>query len=211
MRQDLWDGRVEVADVPAGTRIVLGFDGSDLDDWTVLRAETLDGYQWTPTYGPASLPTVWDPADWNGQTPRLEVDAAVDELMSRFEVVRFYGDPPYWESEMDAWAAKYGEKRVVRWYTNRVVQMHAACERLRTDVAKVGSTFHHDGCEQTSIHVRNARMAARPGGRYILRKPGPSQKIDAAVTSVIAHEAAGDAVKAGLARPKKSSKMLILR
>lgn len=211
MVQDRWDVRAEPRRVPDGTRIVLGFDGSDLDDWTAIRAETLDGYQWTPTYGPRSLPTIWDPADWGGQVPRLEVDAAVDELMTRFDVVRFYGDPPYWESEMDAWAARYGERRVVRWYTNRIVQMHAACERLLTDVVKADSAFRHDGCEQTSLHVRNAQTAARPGGRYVLRKPGPAQKIDIAVTSVVTHEAAGDAIAAGLAKPRKSGRMIVFK
>jgi hypothetical protein len=191
LRQDLWDARLGPQPVEDGARIVLGFDGSDLDDWTVIRAETLDGYQWTPTYGPADLPTIWDPADWGEQAPRLEVHAAVDELMGRFDVVRFYCDPPYWPTEVNAWQAKYGEKRVTPWYTNRVVQMHAACERLKTDVAKQDSPFRHDGCEQTSLHARNARMAARPGGRYVLRKPGPSQKIDLAVASVIAHERRG--------------------
>ncbi|MEW2415299.1 hypothetical protein AB0953_16510 [Streptomyces sp. NPDC046866] len=204
LTQDRWDAGIADEELPGPkTQIVLGFDGSDVDDWTAIRAETLDGFQWTPTYGPDSRPTIWDPADWGGQTPRLEVDAAVDELMTRYDVVRMYADPPYWETEVDGWAAKYGEKRVVRWYTNRVVQMHAACERLVTDVTKAGGTFRHDGCEFTSIHVRNARKAARPSGRYVLRKAAVHQKIDAAVTSVLAHEAAGDAIAAGLAKPKR--------
>lgn len=71
LQQDRWDARVALEDVPDGTRIVLGFDGSDVDDWTGIRAETLDGYQFTPTYGPDRLPCVWDPGDWDGQVPRL--------------------------------------------------------------------------------------------------------------------------------------------
>jgi hypothetical protein len=43
--------------------------------------------------------------------PRLEVAAAVDELMTRLRVVRLAADPPYWPTEIDEWAAKYGEKR----------------------------------------------------------------------------------------------------
>jgi hypothetical protein len=204
LTQDRWDDAVADEETPAPkAQVVLGFDGSDVDDWTAIRAETLDGFQWTPTYGPDSRPTIWDPADWGGQTPRLEVDAAIDELMTKYDVVRMYADPPYWETEVDGWAAKYGEKRVVRWYTNRVVQMHAACERLVTDVTKAAGTFRHDACEFTSIHVRNARKAARPSGRYVLRKASVHQKIDAAVTSVLAHEAAGDAIAAGLAKPKR--------
>ncbi|MEU7044943.1 hypothetical protein AB0A77_28345 [Streptomyces varsoviensis] len=205
LERPLWDTRAEVREVPDGARIVLGFDGSDIDDWTGIRAETLDGYQFTPTFGPDQLPTIWDPADYGGQVPRLDVDAALDELMKRYTVVRMYADPPYWETEVDTWADRYGEKRVVRWYVWRVAQMHAACERLLTDVTKKDSTFRHDGCETTGSHVANARKAARPSGRYILRKASVHQKIDLGVVSVLAHEAAGDAIKAGEATPPPTS------
>lgn len=211
MARDLWDERCAYREVPDGSVVVLGFDGSDIDDWTGIRAETLDGYQWTPTYSSLELPTVWNPAEWGGQVPRLEVSAAMDELMRRFQVVRVYADPPYWESEIDDWAARYGEKRVVRWYTNRIVQMYAACERLLTDVTKAGSGFGHDGCEDTSEHVGNARKAARLADRYVLRKAGPHQKIDLAVVSILAHEAAGDAIAAGLSRPVVSRRTTVMR
>jgi phage terminase large subunit-like protein len=139
------------------------------------------------------------------------VDAAVADLFARYDVVRMYADPPYWTSEVAQWQASHGEKVVSPWHTNRPVQMHAACEQLLTDVTKADSRFRHDGCETTSIHVRNARKAARPANRYVLRKATPQQKIDLAVCSVLAHEAANDAIKAGQAKPKKKSKMLILR
>ncbi|MHC3391306.1 hypothetical protein ACLQ2E_17900 [Streptomyces lavendulocolor] len=201
-----WEARAAKAPrvVKPRTRIVLGFDGSDLDDHTAIRAETLDGFQFTPSYGPDKLPTIWDPADYGGQVPRLEVQAAMDEVMRTFDVVRLYADPPYWETEVDGWAEEYGAKRVIRWYTRRVVQMHAACERLKTDVTKKDTTFTHDGCEITAEHVRNARAAARPGKRYVLTKASEAQKIDACVTSVLAHEAAGDVIASGLAAPKKT-------
>jgi hypothetical protein len=211
LARDRWDGRAGFREVPDGTTIVLGFDGSDIDDWTGIRAETLDGYQFTPVYSSLELPTIWDPKEWGGQTPRLEVDAAVDELMRRYQVVRMYCDPPYWETEIDGWADRHGEKRVVRWYTQRVVQMYAACERLLTDVTKAGGDFTHDGCEDTSAHVGHARKAARTAGRYVLRKAAPHQKIDMAVVSVLAHEAAGDAIAAGQARPMVSRKTTVMR
>lgn len=182
--------------------IVLGFDGSDSDDWTGIRAETMDGYQFTPTYGPSGLPTVWNPADYGGQVPRLEVDAAVDELFAKYDVKLMYCDPPYWETEVDNWAERYGEKRVIRWHTRRPTQMHAACERIRTDVIKRDSNFTHDGCEITGRHIFNARMAARPADKYVLTKPEHKRKIDMAVVSVLAHEAACDAIAAGLLRKK---------
>lgn len=199
-----WDAREKRRRVRPRTRLVLGFDGSDVDDWTAIRAETLDGYQFTPTHGPEDAPTIWNPADYDGQVPRLEVKAAMDQLMRRYDVVRLYADPPYWDTEVDEWAELYGEKRVIRWYTRRVVQMHAAAERLITDVTKKDSNFTHDGCPTTADHVGNARAAARPAERYVLVKASPSQKIDACVTSIITHEAAGDVIAAGEATKKES-------
>ncbi|MGR7002801.1 hypothetical protein ACU686_40465 [Yinghuangia aomiensis] len=200
LKQGVWAKRARPRPVPEpGTRIVLGFDGSDVDDWTGFRAETLDGYQFTPTYGPDRRPTVWNPEEWGGQVPRLEVSAALDELMELYEVVRVYADPPYWKTEVDAWSEKYGEHIVVRWYTNRLVQMHEACERLVVDLTKKDSTFWHDGCGHTETHTGNAVRAARGGGRYFLRKASVPQKIDLAVCSVLAHEAVGDVTRKGLA------------
>ncbi|MEE1835752.1 hypothetical protein [Streptomyces sp. SP17KL33] len=204
-----WVSRVSDREIPAPSEykllkvpIVLGFDGSDSDDWTGIRAETMDGFQWTPTYGPSKRPTVWNPADWGGQVPRLEVDAAVSELFAKYDVKLMYCDPPYWETEVDQWAERYGERRVIRWYTRRIIQMHDAAERLKNDVIKRDSAFTHDGCEITGRHVFNARMAARPSDRYVLTKPEHKRKIDMAVVSILTHEATCDAIAAGLLKRK---------
>lgn len=49
----------------------------------------------------------------------------------------------------------------------------------------------------TITHMKNARRFAKPGERYGLGKPKQDRKIDAAVTTVLAHEAACDARAAG--------------
>lgn len=210
MDVEKWDKLAKPREVADGEAIVLALDGSDVDDWTCLRAESRDGYQFTPTYGPDRRPCYWNPADHGGQVPRLEVRAAVDEIMTRFKVVRFYLDPPYWETEADEFAAQYGDKRVLRWETYRPVQMHAAAERMLTDSAKADSGFSHDGCRVTRLHVSNARRSARPAGRYVLKKASPSQKIDLCVTSIICHEAAGDVTAAGL-WPALTRKKMVVR
>ncbi|MGJ7877894.1 hypothetical protein [Streptomyces rochei] len=206
-----WAAKAKPRRVRPFTRIVLGFDGSDMDDWTAIRAETMDGYQFTPVYGANDEPTIWNPADYGGQVPRAEVRAAMDQLMNRYDVVRLYADPPYWDTEVDDWVDQYGEERVIRWYTRRMVQMHSAAERLKTDVVKRNtadgqraSSFTHDGCELTQAHVENTRQAERPSGLYVLRKASPAQKIDACVASVLAHEALGDVIAAGLAEKEES-------
>lgn len=206
-----WAAKAKPRRVRPMTRIVLGFDGSDMDDWTAIRAETMDGYQFTPLYGANDEPTIWNPADYGGQVPRAEVRAAMDQLMHRYDVVRLYADPPYWDTEVDDWVDQYGEERVIRWYTRRMVQMHSAAERLKTDVVKRNtadgqraSQFTHDGCELTQSHIENTRQAERPSGLYVLRKASPAQKIDIAVASVLAHEALGDVIAAGLAEKEVS-------
>lgn len=177
--------------------VCLGFDGSDSGDWTCIRAETQDGFMFTPTYGPDDRPTLWNPAEWGGRVPRAEVAAAVSHLFSTFEVSRMYCDPPWWQSEIEAWALEFGDERVLPWPTYRPRQMHEALQRFVTDLATGSLT--HDDCPYTATHVANARKSARSGDRYILTKPAGAyhQKIDAAVTSVLAHEAAADARAAG--------------
>lgn len=201
MDGDAWDLRKKIRELSSNRpQIVLGFDGSDVDDWTGIRAETQDGYQFTPST--SSGLTIWNPAEHGGKVPRLDVAAAVDELFKMYDVVRMYCDPPYWETEVDTWSEKYGKERVLRWETYRPTQMHQAAERLLTDVNKKDSGFTHDGCADTALHMRNARKAARLNGRYVLTKPGDGRKIDLAVCSIICHEAWGDVTAAKLWRRK---------
>lgn len=191
-----WESKKDPREVPDKTPIVLGFDGSDVDDWTGIRAETLDGYQFTPTYHDGRE-TIWDPRSWDGKVPRLEVMAAFHELFDRYDVVRAYCDPPYWQSEIDELEGRY-PKRVFRWETYRPKQMHHALERLKTDVSMQESGFRHDGNESVAVHIRNAvEMARNPYPTYLIFKASETQKIDLAMSSVLAHEAAGDVIAAG--------------
>lgn len=112
------------------TEICLGFDGSQSGDWTALRAETVDGWRWTPAYGPSGRPAYWNPVEWEGRIPRSEVDACVSELFDKYKVQRFYCDPHPWESQVDEWACRFGEDIVVPWPTNRIGRMFDALTRF---------------------------------------------------------------------------------
>lgn len=196
LRRPEWDDLAAPRVVEPGTPIVVGFDGSDSDDWTALRAETQDGYQFTPAFADGK-PMIWDPAQHGGYMPRGEVNAAVADLFERYRVVRMYCDPPYWQSEIDEWAARYGEKVVVRWATYRTRQMAESLERFRTDV--LSSSLSHDGCQITSQHVQNAHADHRPQGVLIRKDKSVSRnKIDAVMSSALAHEAAYDVTAANL-------------
>jgi hypothetical protein len=209
---DLWDARAEPREVPAGTAVAGGFDGSDTDDWTVLRLQTQDGYQFTPTYGSDRRPTIWNPAEWGGQVPRLEVAAAMEEVFETYLVGRLYYDPPGWKSEGQDWESRYGEKVVIRWETYRITQMHAAAVRLHTDVVKAESAFRHDGDKQIATMIRNTRKLARPNLRYALGKPSQAQKIDGVISSILADEAAGDITAAkAWPKPRARRRLVALR
>lgn len=175
-----------------GAKVCLGFDGSETGDFTCIKGETVDGMLFTPRWNGRA--TIWNPAEHGGRMPRHEVDAAVDWLFDHFDVARMYCDPPLWDSEVEEWARRYDD-RVVGWETYRPVVMHKELERFHTDIST--GRLKHDGCPITTEHVRNARMAHRRDGRYVLAKPDVARKIDAAVTSVVAHKAASDARDAG--------------
>jgi hypothetical protein len=169
-----------------------GFDGSRTSDWTAIRLETRDGYLFTPTYGPDQLPCIWDPAQWNGEIPRAEVNAAMDEIFRTYSVRLFYCDPRDWESEIDNWAATYSDDIVLKWPTYRVIPMHMALVRFHNDITSASPRILHDGNPVAKDHFANARKVAKPADRYILGKPDAHRKIDIAVTSTLAHEAAFD-------------------
>lgn len=197
---------------PDGTPICLGFDGSDMNDFSVIRAETVDGFQFTPRVL-GERPSIWNPAEHEDhRIPRHEVHTALDEIFGRFKVGRFYYDPPLWSTEGEQWQRKYGEERVLPWETYRTKPMHAALERFVTDL-RTGA-LKHDGCPITAVHIASAVKTERRGMEvYGLAKASRLQKIDAAVTSAIAHEAAADA-KAdgwGTKRPARASKLIVIR
>lgn len=181
-------------------RVGLGMDGSKNDDWTAIRLETLDQFQFTPTYtvGGTVRSCIWRPDEWNGEIPRQEVREAIRQIHQRYDVVRGYYDPFWWESEIDDWADQYGPERVVRWPTNSIKNMHAALERFRHDATADVSKFTHDGCELTMQAVGNAITRARTGETYIIGKAELHLKIDPAMSSVLAHEAVMDSLAKGL-------------
>lgn len=199
------------------TSICLGFDGSDNNDFTGIRAETMEQYQFTPAYGPKRLPTLWDPAKWGGKIPRHEVMTAFRDLATEFKIVRAYLDPPMWETEIDTLAAEFGDDVFIKWPTFSIPKMHASLERFKTDVNEETS-FTHDGDEDVLTHFRNAVVRAREMDpltkvrRYILGKPigKHHMKIDYVMSSVLAHQAVMDSVATGW-KPAGSRRVRVWR
>ena len=182
-----------------GTGIALAFDGSRSGDWTAIRAETIDGHRFTPTYmvGEEERTTVWKPTEWGGEIPRSEVHAAVKQIFEKYAVKRFYCDPFEWQTEIEEWALEYGDSVVIKWPTNKIERMYNALVRYLNDMkAKVGS---HDAEHDFIQNAVAARKLAKAGDKYILGKPSDHQKIDVLMADILAHEGACDARAEGWA------------
>lgn len=214
-----WDAKKAKVPVIVSPRtaVALGMDLSNNNDWTGIRLETVDQYQFTPTYnvGGDRRLTVWDPALFGGFIPRGEVRSAIDYLASEFRIVRAYIDPAgsamgavddsalndddSWRTELAEWASKYGPKVFIPWSCARVTPMHASLEQFRSAIRNPESKFTHDGDTVARTHITNAVMVAKTMKRYVLGKPhgADHQKIDQAMSSDLAHEAAMDAIKDG--------------
>lgn len=194
LTEEIWDANA-AAEPSIDKRICIGFDGSTSSDWTAIRAETAGGHRFTPTYGPDKRKAIWNPQEWGGRIPRGEVEAAIEEIYRNYTVVRGYFDTREWVTEIDNWALKYGEQRVVAFPTYSIARMWLALDRYYVDVQGEGSK--HDGCQVTKVHALNAVKVAKPGDKYILAKASEHQKIDVLMTDILAHEAAADARLAG--------------
>lgn len=185
-----WDELAKPQDVPAGTAIGLGFDGSISRDATVLRGCTAEGYSFLIR---AWVNTERDP-EW--RVPRQDVHDTIAEAFARYKVGRMLCDPPKWESEVEQWSQLYGEEVVLKFDTNQARRFAPAVDRWLTAIREGIHT--HDGDELTrdhvlSAHLRKARVADLEDDgrtRYVLIKGDEGRRIDAAVADVLAYEAA---------------------
>lgn len=182
-----------------GDMVTLGFDGSEGGpggkagpaDSTALVAVRLED-------GLTELVGVWEHTDprfpWS--PPRDEVTARVDELHERFTVVRAYGDPRGWETDIDRWHSKHGVWKA--WPTYRAGPMTDAIDRCETDLRADDLRLSDD--PTLLRHLKSTTCEVRQAGQRVFKKLGkPSiwDKVDAAVTVVLAVEARGDAIAAG--------------
>ena len=190
-----WRALGDAEELAPGSFITLGFDGGRFDDSTALVACRIeDGklFHVATWERPDNAPEGW-------AAPASEVDAEVHRMMTTHDVWRLYGDPPYWQDEMAAWAQEWPET-VHEWWTNRERAMTTAMERVLTAVR--GGTMRHDGNLTLERHVGNCRRKVVRSG-VLPRKEAPKspKKIDAAVAAILAYEARADAVAAG-AKPR---------
>ncbi len=198
-----WDALARTREVPAGSRVGLGFDGSLALDSTVLRACLADGYSfslpgWSWVRPTGDAMRAWALAhpgeDW--RVPRAEVEAAVADAFARYSVGLMRPDAAYWRDEITRWQGLYGEAVVVPFDTNSARQMAPVFDRWRTAVATGSHT--HDGDAVVSEHVRAVHAAHPRGARAdddgrvpsVPVKGDDRRKIDGALADILAYHAA---------------------
>ena len=185
-----WESLGVESVVSEGSRVGLGFDGSISDDETVLYGCTADGHLFL--VGAWSRPDL-APADW--RIPRGDVHATVAHAFERYDVAVMFCDPPRWWSELDEWAALYGEDRVVALDTNQASRFAPLCDRFATAVAE--RAVSHDGdvaltralaaCRRKNVRLRDDPADGRT--RFVVVK-ADTRKIDRAVAAILALGAA---------------------
>ncbi len=182
-----------------GDTITLGFDGARWHDSVALIGTHLKtGTQW--------LIGLWEKPqnieEW--EAPEAEINSVVDATFELYTVWRMYCDPPYWETQVATWAGKYGDKRVVAWWTNRFKQMAYAIRAFNTSIQ--AEEIHHDGSPDYSRHIGNAVRKnlhlvddqGAPLWVIYKERPDSPKKIDAAMAGILSWQARCDALAAGV-------------
>jgi phage terminase large subunit-like protein len=177
-----WDTCSVQRTVQPRERVVLAFDGSASGDSTALVGCTLDGHVW--------IEGIWEnPGDPRWRVPRETVSTAVDIAFTKYDVAELACDPWGWRSEIESWAKRHGEQRVLEWNTAHAQRMAPATDRLYQAVVTRAVT--HDGDLRLSSHIAHCIAKPTPQGDLVSKdKRGSPRKIDAAVAAIVAFDRA---------------------
>ena len=177
-----WEQCKTARRVQSGERVVLAFDGSASGDSTALVGATLDGHLWAEG--------VWEnPGDPRWRVPREDVSIAVEMAFARYDVVELACDPWGWRLEIEQWAKRHGERRVVEYNTAYASRMAPATDRLYQAVVTKAVT--NDGDSRLAAHIAHCVAKRTPMGDLVSKdKRGSPRKIDAAVAAIVAFDRA---------------------
>lgn len=192
----------ETLTVKHGEEIVMFFDGSKSDDATgLVGCRVSDGHVFV--IGMWQKPPGERGKNWI--VPRNKVDYRVEQAMSDYRVVAFFGDPShvlddeskdrYWDGLFDEWHRKYG-RRMKLWADGRKhsvmfdmsdfpkqKEFVAAVESMLSDIEDEAFTW--DGDIRLRMHFLNAvRMPTRAGLSIGKEHRESKRKIDLAICAI---------------------------
>ncbi len=192
-----------------GDTVTLGFDGSLTDDSTALVAVRVeDGSPW--------LLAIWEkpegPAGQGWEVPKDQVRGAVAHAFATLDVVAFFSDVAYWETDVDAWRDEYSERLLVKATTRHAIAwdmrghqmdtvrateaLHRAISdgelpwRSHALIAGGSGSTETDAAEVLRRHVLNARRRPNRWGVGFGKETRESpKKVDALASLLLARMA----------------------
>jgi hypothetical protein len=194
---DRWTAATSPREVPFRSLITVGVDGARFHDAVAgVATEVSSGYQW-----PLFILERPENADDDYEHDFDAIDGAMVEAWARWKVWRVYIDPQYIEKLVERWEGRWGDRKVISWFTNRPRQVGYAVRKYREAIST--GELANDGDVHMARHIGNARRsdltAKDAEGRpmWTLAKEAPGRKIDAAMAGILSWEARGDCVADG--------------
>jgi len=128
-----------------------------------------------------------------------------------------YCDPPRFESNVARWSGRYGEKRVVEWWTNQPRAIGRAMRAYRT--AMTSGELTHGGDPMMRRHIANARKGDvthrddddTPLWTIYKDRPDSVNYIDLAMAGCLSWSARLDALAAGGWQKPPRPKVIVMR
>jgi hypothetical protein len=199
-------------EIPNGSFVASGFDGSRRKDSTAMVITNIDN-------GMQQLVGLWEcpeqmvgpdgqPLEW--EVPVSEVGQTLSEVRRKWEHWKMFGDPPYYTEEMASWATLFPDE-IVEFWTNQNRRMaysiraylealeSGACQIVGTDY-QIDSLLRHLG----SAGKRELNITDDQGKPlYVMQHMDGrlADKYDAAMAACLSWTACLEARRKG-ARPK---------
>ena len=178
-----WDVLSDPREIPDGSDVVLGFDGSFNGDCTAIVAVSVEE---VPHIMPVAVWEKPDEADASWQIPVLEVEDAIRAAATRWQVLEIACDPYRWARTFQVLD---DEGLPVVTFPQTASRMTPATTRFFESV--VNSTLTHNGDARLARHIANAQLRTdNRGSRLAKEAKGSKRRIDLAVSSVMALERA---------------------
>lgn len=184
--------------VPERSLIVVGVDGARFHDaLAIVATDVMSGFQW-PVVIVEEPPNA--PPDYEHDFEA--VDQAMLALFNAYEVWRAYVDPQYIETLVDRWKGRWGDKRIIEWFTFRDRPIAWALRKYAEAMA-AGDLSHAD---DPVLNGHIASAVKRPLPRILddkhrpmwtIGKPRDGRKIDGSMAGCISWECRGDAIASG--------------
>jgi len=203
-----WTARYKPLEIANGEEITLGFDGSRKRSKGVTDATALVGCRVSD--GHVFEVRIWEQPDGprgeDWEVPVAEVDFEVRKAHETYKVVGMFADPAKWESYIAQWESDFGRKYKVKaslshpiewWMTgNRSHLVVRAVQQFQDAV--IDGELTHDGSLALTRHILNARRRVGRSGMSISKEhPDSRNKIDGAVSAVLAFQARLQALSKG--------------